>query len=98
MRLGKIACRALLALLPLGAARAQDGAVAPRALPVGDAELRLAADAGGALFGPHQPGRDGAQVSGDVRLMPQLVRDYDSGLSLRLAGIFTAADPLSRGR
>ena len=88
----------MLALLPLGAARAQDGAVAPRALPVGDAELRLAADAGGALFGPHQPGRDGAQVSGDVRLMPQLVRDYDSGLSLRLAGIFTAADPLSRGR
>jgi hypothetical protein len=71
---------------------------APLSWPAGDAELRLAADASGALFGPHQPGRDGAQVSGDLRLMPELRRDYDSGLSLGLAGTFTAADPLSRGR
>jgi hypothetical protein len=30
--------------------------------------------------------------------MPELRRDYDSGLSLALAGTFSAADPLSRGR
>jgi hypothetical protein len=30
--------------------------------------------------------------------MPQLRRDYDSGLSLSLNGAFAAADPLSRGR
>ncbi len=37
-------------------------------------------------------------MSGDLRLRPELRRDYDSGLSLGLAGTFTAADPLSRGR
>jgi hypothetical protein len=30
--------------------------------------------------------------------MPDIRRDYDSGLSLGLGGTFTAADPLSRGR
>ena len=30
--------------------------------------------------------------------MPELRRDYDSGLSLALDGTFAAADPLSRGR
>lgn len=98
MRLGKIASLTLLALLPGSGARADGLSLAPLSWPAGNAELRLAADAGGALFGPHQPGRDGAQVIGDVRLKPELRRDYDSGLSLGLAGIFTAADPLSRGR
>src|SRR6202020_2781966 len=40
----------------------------------------------------------GAQASGDVRLMPTLRRDYDSGLGLDLGGTFAAEDPLSRGR
>ena len=81
-----------------GAARADDLVLAPPSWQLGDAELRLAGDAGGAVFGPGQPGRSGAQVSGALRLMPQIRRDYDSGLSLSLAGTFTAADPLSRGR
>lgn len=98
LQLGKIASLTLLALLPASGTLAEDLSLAPLSWPAGNAELRLAADAGGALFGPHQPGRDGAQVSGDVRLKPELRRDYDSGLSLGLAGIFTAADPLSRGR
>lgn len=72
--------------------------VAPLSLSVGNAELRLGGDAGGALFGPDQPGWSGGQVSGVVRAMPELRRDYDSGLSLALAGTFAAADPLSRGR
>ena len=98
MRLNKIASLTLLALLPGSGARAGGLSLAPLSWPAGNAELRLAADAGGALFGPHQPGQDGAQVSGDIRLKPELRRDYDSGLSLGLVGIFTAADPLSRGR
>jgi len=76
----------------------EDWTLSPAAWPVGDAELRLGGEAGGALFGPNQPGRSGAQVSGDLRVMPELRRDYDSGLSLGLAGTFVAADPLSRGR
>ena len=89
-----------IALLPVavmaGAAQAQT--LAPPSWPLGQAELRLAGEAGGALFRPDQPGWDGAQVSGDLRLLPELRRDYDSGLSLGLAGAFAAADPLSRGR
>jgi hypothetical protein len=71
-------------------AGAQD--VAPLTLPVGSAELRLDGEAAGAVFSsaPHE--------SGLLRLMPSLRRDYDSGLSLRLNGVFTAADALSRGR
>jgi hypothetical protein len=80
------------------AAPAQAQTVAPWETPLGDAMLRLDGDAQGALFGPHQAGRDGAQVSGPLRAMPELRRDYDSGLSLGLGGTFTAADPLSRGR
>ncbi len=60
--------------------------------------LRLGGEAGGALFNPNQPGWSGAQASGDVRLMPELRRDYDSGLGLALSGTFAAEDPLSRGR
>lgn len=67
-------------------------------MPVGDAQLLLGGEAGGALFTPDQPGWRGAQASGDVRLMPQLKRDYDSGLGLDLGGTFAAEDPLSRGR
>ena len=33
-----------------------------------------------------------------VKLIPQLKRDYDSGLSLALDATLTASDPLSRGR
>ena len=70
----------------------------PLSWPVGNAELMLGGEAGGALFNPNQPGWSGAQASGDVRLMPELKRDYDSGLSLGLAGTFALEDPLSRGR
>jgi hypothetical protein len=87
----------LPALLAL-AVPVQAQTLAPPSWPVGDAELRLAGDASGALFGPDQPGWNGAQVSGVLRAMPQLRRDYDSGLSLSLNGTVAAADPLSRGR
>lgn len=86
----------LLAAGMVGSAQAQE--LAPPSWPLGQAELRLAGEAGGALFGPNQPGWRGAQASGDLRLMPELRRDYDSGLSLGLAGTLAAADPLSRGR
>lgn len=79
-------------------ALAQAPQLAPFSLPLGDATFQLAGDAQGALFGPHQPGRNGAQVSGALHAMPQIRRDYDSGLSLGLDAIVTAADPLSRGR
>jgi len=72
--------------------------LAPPSWPVGQAELKLGAEASGALFGPDQPGWSGMQASGALRLMPELKRSYDSGLMLGLAGTFTAADPLSRGR
>jgi hypothetical protein len=94
----KIAFLAFLGLSPVSPAWADGASLAPLSWPAGNAELRLAADAGGALFGPHQLGGDGAQANGDLRLKPELRRDYDSGLSLGLAGTFTAADPLSRGR
>jgi hypothetical protein len=88
---------ALLLICPLICpARAQE--LAPLSWPVGDAELRLAGTASGALFTPHQPGWGGTQASGGLRLMPEIRRDYDSGLSLGLDGIVAAADPLSRGR
>jgi len=88
----------LLPALLLLAAPVQAQTLAPPSWPVGDAELRLAGDASGALFQPDQPEWTGAQVSGVLRAMPQLRRDYDSGLSLSLNGTFAAADPLSRGR
>ena len=88
---------ALLALAAPVLTPAWAQTLAPPSWPVGDAELRLAGDASGALFGPDQPGWSGAQVSGVLRAMPQLRRDYDSGLSLSLNGTFAAADPLSRG-
>ena len=77
---------------------AQAQTLAPPSWPIGQAELKLAGDASGALFHPDQPGWDGIQASGALRLMPELKRDYDSGLSLGFGGTFTAADPLSRGR
>ncbi|HYS46098.1 MAG TPA: hypothetical protein VEM35_06650, partial [Rhizomicrobium sp.] len=94
MRLGKIALLATFGLT----SRAQAQLLAPPSWPVAQAELKLAGEAGGALFNPDQPGWDGVQASGALRLMPELKRDYDSGLSLGLGGTFTAADPLSRGR
>jgi hypothetical protein len=94
LRVGKIALLAALSL----ANPAQAQLLAPPSWPVGQAELKLAGEASGALFNPQQPGWDGIQASGALRLMPELKRDYDSGLSLGLAGTFTAADSLSRGR
>ena len=98
MRLGKIGL--VLAFgLPSGlAGPAQAQSLAPLSWPVGQADLKLAGDASGALFEPHQPNWDGTQASGALRLMPELKRSYDSGLSLGLGGTFAAADPLSRGR
>jgi hypothetical protein len=55
LRFGKIAL--LLALA--GPAQAQ--VLAPPSWPLGQAELKLAGEAGGALFSPDQPGWDGAQ-------------------------------------
>lgn len=89
---------ALLALAAPVLTPAWAQTLAPPSWPVGDASLSLAGDASGALFGPDQPGWSGAQVSGAARVLPQLRRDYDSGLSLSLNGTVTAADPLSRGR
>ena len=79
-------------------AHAQAQVARPLSWAVGDAQLTLSGEAGGALFNPDQPGRSGAQASGDVRLMPQIRRDYDSGLALDLGGAFAVEDPLSRGR
>ncbi len=84
---------AALSLTPAGAQ-----VFSPLSVPVGDAQLKLSAEAGGALFNPNQPGWSSAEASGDVRLMPELRRDYDSGLGLDLDGTFAAQDPLSRGR
>jgi hypothetical protein len=86
-----------LVLIAILSAPAAAQVLAPPAIPLGDAELRLNGRAGGALFDARQPGaRDAA--SGVAQLMPEIVRDYDSGLSLRLAATLSAADPLSRGR
>lgn len=94
LQLGKIGLLCAVGL----AAPAGAQTLAPFSWPIGQAELRLSADASGALFDPDQPGWNGAQASGALRLMPELRRDYDSGLALALDGAFTAADPLSRGR
>jgi len=90
----------LCALLAASPAQAQILAqpLAPLSWPLGQGELRLNAEAGGALFEPHQPGWQGVQASGVLRLMPEFRRDYDSGLSLGLTSAFALADPLSRGR
>lgn len=87
-----------LPVLLAAALPAQAQSLAPPSWPVGDATIRLSGDASGALFQPDQPGWSGTQASGVLRAMPQLRRDYDSGLSLSLDGTFVAADPLSRGR
>ena len=96
MRLRKIILGAALSL----ATPAQAQLIAQPSWPVGQAEFRLAGEASGALF--DSPDRHGDQhgipASGALRLLPELRRDYDSGLSLGLGGAFTAADPLSRGR
>jgi len=94
LRLRNLALPGLLAAL---APAAIGQTLAPVSLPLGDAELRLAADAGGALFDAHQPG-DAALASGVVRLMPAIRRDYDSGLSLGVESTLAVSDPLSRGR
>ncbi|MFO1246886.1 MAG: hypothetical protein U1E93_01405 [Alphaproteobacteria bacterium] len=72
--------------------------LAPPSWPIGNAQLTLAGEASGALFGPGQPGHSGAQASGAVMAKPNLRRDYDTGLSLGIDGRFVLADPLSRGR
>ena len=95
MRFGKIEL-GLAACLAAGGANAQT--LAPLSFPVGDGELRLDAEASGADFAPGQPGRGGIAASGAFSLKPQLRRDYDSGLSLGLAGTFTVSDALSHGR
>lgn len=97
MRFGKIEMRQVLALLAAGTTGAAAQGLAPLSFPLGNAELRLDAEASGADFAPSQPGRDGIAASGAFSLKPQLRRDYDSGLSLGLAGTFTVADTLSRG-
>ena len=101
MLVRNLALPALLLLTAPIPAPAQAQTLAPPSWPVGDAELRLSAEASGALFQPgYKPGQPdwrGSRVSGALLLMPQLRRDYDSGLSLSLNGAFAAADPLSRG-
>ncbi len=99
MRIGKI-----LAGLPLcvglaspAAAALSDLTVQPMMLPVGDAELKVDALAAGAVAATDQPGEN-KNATGVAKLMPQLHRDYDSGMILSLNGTFTLADPLSRGR
>jgi len=100
LRDGKIALVSALCLAGQGQSWAQplDQALVPPSWAVGQAELRLGAEASGALFDPDQPGWSGVQASGAFRLMPQVKRSTDSGLTLALDGTFTAADPLSRGR
>jgi len=94
----KIVWLAGLGAAGLGLTPAGAQVFSPPSWPVGDAQLKLSGEAGGALFNPNQPGWSGAQASGDVRLMPELRRDYDSGLGLDLGGTFAAEDLLSRGR
>ena len=98
MPVRKIVWLAGLGLAVVSAAPVGAQVFQPLSWPVGDAQLRLGGEAGAALFNPNQPGWSGAQASGDVRLMPELRRDYDSGLGLDLGGTFAAEDPLSRGR
>ncbi len=98
LRVGKAVLLAILGSAALAAPSAEAQVFRPLSWPVGNAELRLGGEAGGALFNPNQPGWSGAQASGDVRLMPEIRRDYDSGLGLSLSGTFAAEDPLSRGR
>jgi hypothetical protein len=98
LRVGKTVWLAALGLAASAPTAACAQVFRPLSWPVGSAQFQLSAEAGGALFNPNQPGWSGAQASGALRLMPELRRDYDSGLSLGLAGTFAAADPLSRGR
>ena len=79
-------------------AQTQTWALAPPVWPAGNAQLRLDGEASGALFGPRQPGRSGAQASGAVLFKPSVSRDYDTGLSLGIDAAVALADPLSRGR
>ncbi|HEX3756682.1 MAG TPA: hypothetical protein VHV26_16550 [Rhizomicrobium sp.] len=78
-------------------AELSDLTLTPPDIPVGEAALRLDALAGGTVIAGGAPD-GGVPASGVVKLMPRLERDYDSGLSLAVAGTFTLADPLSRGR
>ena len=90
MRLGNPFWLAALATLP--AAQAALAQTVPQPIwPVGNAELRLAGVAEGAVSGA-------GRASGLLAVSPLLRRDYDSGLSLSLGSRIVAADPLSRGR
>jgi len=96
--LRKIAMLLAMGLASPAQAQLLSQPLAPPSWPLGAGELRLNAEASGALFDPQQPSWNGAQASGVLRLMPEFRRDYDSGLSLGLTSAFALADPLSRGR
>jgi hypothetical protein len=99
LRFGKIIAAlpvcAIACALPAPPARAElsDLTLTPPDVPLGEARLRLDALAAGAVIAGGGPA-----ATGVAKLMPRLQRDYDSGLALALAGTFTLADPLSRGR
>jgi len=57
-------------LAPAMFCRANAQELVPLSWPAGNAELRLAAAASGALFNPRQPGWGETQASGALRLMP----------------------------
>ena len=69
-----VVAAAMILTGPPARAALSDVTLAPLFFPVGSAELRLEAQATGALFGPHQPGWGGAQASGAILFMPQLRR------------------------
>ena len=55
---------------------------------------RLAGEAGGALFNPRAAGLERRRrPAAMLRLMPELRRDYDSGLGLGLGGTFARGRP-----
>jgi hypothetical protein len=91
----------LAAMLPAASPMAAwadswDGVIPAFHANPGDAALDINSLASGAVFTSDAHGAQ--NVSGAVKAMPRLHRDYDSGLSLGLDATFTASDGLSRGR
>lgn len=76
----------------------EDLTLQPLTLPAGDAEFSIGGQAEGAGFGTSLPGTGGLDGTGEVKLLPRLSRDYDSGLSLSLNGTVAVRDALSPGR
>src|SRR5262249_11305436 len=70
--------------------------LSPLEVPVGGAQLDLGGMAGGALFDTDFKRQ--RLASGVLKAVPQLHRDYDSGLLLGLEAPPTIRDALSRGR